>query len=119
LQHPGEFQALTEVSPLVESLLALVEVNDVRPLGTALTPVNSAQATPEAEAAAGFGPITFYADGSSDSAEIILASRESEDDRRLAIRIIGITGTIKRQSFSVGEGQLVEPVTASGGPNAH
>jgi hypothetical protein len=122
LLHPGEFQPLAELSPLVESLLALVEVDDVRPLGAGAKPsrVNPGELSPaEGEVPAGFGPITFYADGSSDSAEIILATRESDDDRRLALRVIGITGTIKRHSFSLTEGELAEPVTAAGRPNAN
>jgi hypothetical protein len=120
LLRPGEFQPLTELSPLVESLLALVEVNDVRPLGAAATATSGMELTDSGVAApAAFAPITFYPDGSSDSAEIILATRESEDDRRLALRIIGITGTIKRHSFSLAEGEFAAPVTAAGGPNAN
>jgi type II secretory pathway pseudopilin PulG len=122
LQHPGEFQPLMELSPLVESLLALVEVDDVRPLGAGTTPA-PADATggsaSEGAAAAWFAPIMFYADGSSDSAEIILATRESEDDRRLAVRIIGITGTIKRHSFNLSDGQPGQLVETKGEPHAN
>jgi len=42
----------------------------------------------------GFPSITFYPDGSCDSAEIVLASKNSEDDRRLAVRLSGILGSI-------------------------
>jgi type II secretory pathway pseudopilin PulG len=120
LQHPGEFLPLTELSPLIESLLGLVELNDVRALGAGTTPKDPMEFSPaDGEMPAGFGPITFYPDGSSDSAEIILATRGSEDDRRLALRLIGITGTIKRHTFSLPEGQLAEPVNAAGGPNAN
>lgn len=38
--------------------------------------------------------ITFNPDGSSDSAEIILAARNSDDSRRIAVRIEGLTGSI-------------------------
>src|SRR5688500_7008959 len=70
LQHPGQFQPLAQLSPLVESLLGLVEVDDVRPLGIATTPRpdHSTELTPEGEGGAGFAPIMFYPDGSSDSA---------------------------------------------------
>lgn len=41
-----------------------------------------------------FPAITFYPDGSCDSAEIVLASKNEEDDRRLAVRLSGILGSI-------------------------
>jgi prepilin-type N-terminal cleavage/methylation domain-containing protein len=97
LTRPGEFLPLTELSPLTDSLLGLVEVEDVRPLGTqAIHPLPEG----EGDVAASFAPITFYPDGSSDSAEIVLAARDLEDDRRLALRIIGTTGTVKRHNVS-------------------
>ena len=40
--------------------------------------------------------ITFNPDGSCDSAEITLAARGGEDDRRVTMRIEGLTGTISR-----------------------
>lgn len=40
--------------------------------------------------------VNFYPDGSSDSAEFLLASRDEEDPRRLLLRMIGLTGTIER-----------------------
>ena len=42
-------------------------------------------------------PITFNPDGSSDSAEIVLAAREKEDARRIAVRVMGLTGVISRE----------------------
>lgn len=42
-------------------------------------------------------PITFNPDGSSDSAEIVLAARKKEDARRIAVRVMGLTGVISRE----------------------
>lgn len=39
-------------------------------------------------------PITFNPDGSSDSAEVILAARDSDEARRVTVRIVGLTGAI-------------------------
>jgi len=49
-----------------------------------------------ANAVSQFPPITFYPDGSCDSAELILASLEPEPER-IALRITGITGLISRR----------------------
>ncbi|HMJ65044.1 MAG TPA: prepilin-type N-terminal cleavage/methylation domain-containing protein [Candidatus Binatia bacterium] len=106
LDRPGEFKPLAEVSPLLESLLQLVEIDDVRPLGTApqpgLKPVGGIDAAPE-EAAMSFAPIMFYPDGSSDSAEVILRARSSDDNRKLAVRLVGLTGNIKRVALPEGD----------------
>jgi hypothetical protein len=92
LGKPGEFRPLQEVAPLLEGLLQLVEVDDVRAFGVA--PGLSNQ---ETEVVAGFAPITFFPDGSSDSVEVVLLARELEEERRIAVRIIGTTGTIRRE----------------------
>lgn len=43
-------------------------------------------------------PITFYADGSCDSADIELASRRAREQRRVLLRVNGLNGTIETQS---------------------
>jgi prepilin-type N-terminal cleavage/methylation domain-containing protein len=116
LERPGEFQPLAELSPLVESLLQLVEVEDVRPLRSGSS--NGATQgldSEEEQTPAWFAPITFYPDGSSDSAEVILSARDSDDERRLAIRIIGATGTVKREVVR----SEFETAADEGGPNAN
>jgi Tfp pilus assembly protein FimT len=47
-----------------------------------------------------FPAITFYPDGSSDSAEIVLASRNDEDSRRIAVRLSGILGSLSSHPVS-------------------
>ncbi len=53
--------------------------------------------------------ITFNPDGSSDSAEIILAARNPDDSRRIAVRIEGLTGSISHSvvcdEVSAGNGE--------------
>ena len=118
LQRPGEFHPLTELSPLTDSLLGLVQVEDVRPLGAqASLPHPDPLPEGEGEVAASFAPITFYPDGSSDSAEIVLAARDLADDRRLALRIIGATGTVKRHTVSEADASGV--ASLPGGANAN
>jgi hypothetical protein len=50
-----------------------------------------------------FPSITFYPDGSSDSAEVVLASRNSDDQRRLAVRLGGMLGTLSTRAVSANE----------------
>jgi prepilin-type N-terminal cleavage/methylation domain-containing protein len=42
-------------------------------------------------------PITFFPDGSSDSVEVVIASRHPEDARKFSVRLAGLTGSIRRQ----------------------
>ena len=50
-----------------------------------------------------FPSITFYPDGTSDSAEVVLASRNDEDERRLAVRLGGMLGTVSTRTISASE----------------
>jgi hypothetical protein len=115
LERPGEFRRLVEVDTLLESLLQLVQVDDVLPLGGHTTGVAQLSANSlfdssdsEEPGFASFAPITFYPDGSSDSAEIILAARDAEDERRIRMQIIGATGAIKRQILSGDTAMIAE-----------
>lgn len=42
-------------------------------------------------------PITFFPDGSSDSVELLITSRDPEDARKISLRLAGVTGSIRRQ----------------------
>jgi hypothetical protein len=113
LGQPGRFEPLFGAANLVESIAELVQVEDVAALGFAaanpLTPrPEGAVASEEVEAS--FAPIVFYPDGSSDSAEIILASRAEEDTRRIAVRILGMTGAVRREFLGT-EGSPAEVET--------
>ena len=58
-----------------------------------------------------FPSITFYPDGTSDSAEVVLASRNDDDERRLAVRLGGMLGTGSTRTMSASE-------VENGGPDA-
>ena len=113
LNKPGEFHPLQEVAPLRETMLQFVEVDEVRPVGGGLDGVRlsgnglAELAPPAEEQSYGFEPITFYPDGSSDTAEVVFSARESDEERQVAVQIIGTTGTVRRH--------VIEMVGVEGG----
>ena len=103
LGQPGSLEKVTEAESFLQSINELVQIETVR----VVDPVNPDSPAPPAEGSPGdpegvgssataLSAVTFYPDGSSDSAEIILSSRSAEDPRRMAIRLSGITGSIRR-----------------------
>jgi hypothetical protein len=60
-----------------------------------------------------FPAITFYPDGTCDSAEVVLASRNTEDERRLAVRLGGMLGTVTTRTISTSEGEEIDPDAAA------
>ncbi len=50
-----------------------------------------------------FQPVTFYPDGSSDSAEILLISRDPDDGRGVKIELNGLIGSIRSTTLDVNE----------------
>lgn len=48
-------------------------------------------------AASGDATITFYPDGSCDGATLVLASRDADDARQVAVHLESVTGTTRRQ----------------------
>jgi prepilin-type N-terminal cleavage/methylation domain-containing protein len=112
---PGTFVDLADASRYVQGITDLVEVQSVRSIDVnAGEPGGAPQVTSEEAKELGeelpdvFPPITFYPDGSGDSAEIVLSSRSADDHRRVAVRIVGLTGTIRRE-FVVDETAESEP----------
>ena len=97
LNRPGQWVPLREVDLLIENLLQAVEISDVVSLDGGPAPVADEFDEFEDEAANfSFPPIVFYPDGSSDSAEVIVSSRNREEDsRQISITIIGATGVIR------------------------
>ena len=47
--------------------------------------------------------VYFFADGTSDSVEIVVASHESDDLRRWVIELVGVTGMPRRRTLLVNE----------------
>jgi len=106
LNKPGEFHPLVEVAPLLETMLGFVEVDEVRPVGEEQPPAAERQPYGAAggvvdEQSYGFEPITFYPDGSSDTAEVVFSARESAEERQVAVQIIGATGTVRRHAIEI------------------
>jgi type II secretory pathway pseudopilin PulG len=148
LAQPGVFITLPETAGYVSSILDVISIENVRPPG-ALTPATPdglgpnndsapapgattvsgngpASADPLSEAGSastqfGFAPIVFYPDGASDSVEITIALRHSEEDaRRMKIRLNGLTGMIRRQILVdeslLGSPEIADPSSTTAGP---
>lgn len=105
--QPGVFVDLVEARSLIEEIVERVRLasvrsgsfSDVEVASTnevSTNVVNFVQEGPLARP-----PVVFYPDGSSDEAEIVLASIEPTDMRRIAFRLKGVTGEIARESFLV------------------
>lgn len=113
LKRPGTFEPLPGTEGFRERIEDLVEVQSpesvqqqMAPPGTP-TPVQEGEtngAPSDLSGLAGPNPetqqrlrINFYPDGSSDSADWVLISKDSGDGRRLRIRWSGLTGSARRQ----------------------
>jgi len=120
---PGTWSELPEAASFVQGITDLVEVQNVRWIevgsgGAADSEVTTGPTVGELgeELPDVFPPITFYPDGSSDSAEIVLCSREPDDARRVAVRIIGLTGAIRRELVVEDQGEEMEPENETAEP---
>jgi prepilin-type N-terminal cleavage/methylation domain-containing protein len=86
---------------------SLADSSDQASLASGTTSSTQSDDTASATSANGsssdFPAITFYPDGSCDSADIILASRNSEDDRRVAVRLSGFLGSVSGRTVSASE----------------
>ena len=109
LRQPGCFADLAEAQWHVQEINELVQVESVKLLdpntGCVATELAADDEFEDETGTASasskqMAPITFYPDGSSDSAEIIVAARSAEEEQRMAVRLVGITGTISHQLLS-------------------
>jgi prepilin-type N-terminal cleavage/methylation domain-containing protein len=110
LNAPGVFQSYTNKSWSEEMVNELVGVEKVQSIqspniqgdaGSSPTFTESeAGSFSEAYATRDFPSVTFYPDGSCDSAEIVLASRNPEDERRVEVRLTGILGSVSSRTIS-------------------
>lgn len=111
----NELVGVAKVQP-IQSPNAVVKTSDV---GAAGATDSSAEMSDEELfadelPAEEFPSITFYPDGSCDSAEIVLASRNSDDDRLMAVRLSGILGSVSSHPVSKdGESSASEEVETS------
>ena len=106
LGQPGVFQSMDEALWQAEAVNGLIQIQSVQLLEagweqtTATEPGLSVDVGDDL-AADPLTPITFYPDGSSDSAEIILSSRVAEEEQQMSVRIEGLSGSIRRQLIRV------------------
>jgi type II secretory pathway pseudopilin PulG len=89
--QPGVFEDMPEAQPFLAELFERIHIEDVkgaeRPVNLGTNELASAESVLLPKP-----PITFYPDGSSDSADIILSSRDPDDFRQMRIRLSGVTG---------------------------
>ena len=113
VKRPGVFELLPGTEGFRERIEELVEVQSPEPVQPQMALSGAPAPDPVGETngvlsdiSGLFGPnletpqrlrINFYPDGSSDSAEWVLISKDSEDGRRLRFRWSGLTGSARRQ----------------------
>ena len=113
LNAPGVFQTYTNKTWSEEMVNELVGVEKVQSIQSPSVPAQPAsvatlptasedETSPQGSASSDseFPAITFYPDGSCDSAEIVLASRNSEDERRVEVRLTGILGSVSSRTVT-------------------
>ena len=120
---PGVFVDVAEAANFIQSINDSVSVREVRfdadasapstatPSPLATDQPASLNSTTEEPARAALLPIKFYPDGTGDSVNVVLASRDEEDLRRFAVRMVGVTGAIRRQLVT--DTAASEPATSA------
>lgn len=121
LSAPGVYEEYTAKGwseELVNELVGVTKVRSIQPERPAEPATRAAVDTetepaPETESASAqsaeaddFPVITFYPDGSCDSAEILLASRNEEDHRLLEVRLSGMLGSMSSRLVDHTEGDI-------------
>ena len=111
LNAPGVFQEYTNKAwseGIVNELVGVTKVAAVSDSGATLlaqNPVFPGNGAEEYVGSESFPSITFYPDGTCDSAEVVLASRNGDDARRLAVRLGGMLGTVTTRTMSATEAE--------------
>ena len=100
--RPGFFEPLTELQEYVRRITELISIESVHlDDGGDLEPDPDApieiydEGSETNSMLVTLPPIGFFPDGSCDSAEITVISRAQEDTRRIAVRVQGISGSIR------------------------
>lgn len=107
LERPGEFQDLPEAALQADQVFDLVRIERVAlDDGLADSP-DDAETVRDEDAllleelfGAESSPITFFPDGSSDSAELVLVAQDIDPPQRLRLRLNGITGAMFRETLT-------------------
>lgn len=125
LNAPGVFQEYTNKAwseDIVNELVGVQMVKALPSLNDSVAPVAPleeqlpAEPVEESDSDMGegelmeedFPSITFYPDGSCDSAEVVLASRNSDDERRLAVTLSGLLGSVSTRTLSAESDEMLE-----------
>ena len=95
LSAPGQFSEYAGCTWLHQLPTGMVQVNGCRLLGSSV--YSRAEWTDDDDDE--ISPLTFYPDGSCDSAEIELASTDPADTRVMIIEVDGITGRVTSQLY--------------------
>ncbi len=95
LGAPGQFVEYTGCSWLHQLPTGMIQVNKCRLLGSS----SYSRAVWSDDDEDEISPLTFYPDGSCDSAEIELTSTDPDDSRVLIIEVDGITGRVTTQIY--------------------
>lgn len=105
LNAPGLFSELPDAAGLIRSITELVRIEFVKAVEPDLETSESTMATGAGSDSGSetnqsvwitFPPVTFFPDGSSDSSELTIASRDEEDGRRVILKLAGLTGIVRR-----------------------
>jgi hypothetical protein len=118
LGDPGTYEEIADTAWQTDAINGLIEVQAVQLLGPAGEAMGesatggSGQAT-DAAGPTPFIPITFYPDGSSDSAEIMLISRAPDEEQQMSVRLDGLSGAIRHELVrDAAAGEELEPANA-------
>ncbi len=117
LGAPGQFEPLADAKPYTTQIDELVRVRPLRAQAPAAPIVagpssSSTSPAPTGSSIGGDAPsapqaltILFYPDGSSDSAEVVLGSLDDGDAKKMAVKLSGLTGVLRRRSIEIVAGE--------------
>lgn len=117
LNAPGLFSELPDAAGLIRSITELVRIEFVQAIELDREVAESGGETNESVWIT-FPPVTFFPDGSSDSSELTIASRDEEDGRRVILKLAGLTGIVRRTMRAAEETFTEAPESADEKPNA-
>jgi Sec-independent protein translocase protein TatA len=99
--QPGIFVDLPEARPFLEALADRVRIEKVRaPEPPSNQSTNELAMIDGAAKPEGANSVTFYPDGSSQTVDIFLVSKEREDLREMIVHLDGVTGGVRREMRS-------------------
>lgn len=100
MDKPGVWTELRGAEWNLDTFADLVTITGFQDLDDALTLIETEEVAEEpGPSAPSVARLSFFPDGSSDSAEILLASRDIEDRRQIAVRLTGLTGAITQREI--------------------